>query len=117
MFGKVVTCTLVFGLSFGAIYAQQVEVPREKSGNVVSQTKRVAAQPVVEVNPLKIALVEPRKLSLDEMRKAGAVAAQKVKEEDHDIETDSSESAPSAAAPKKQIATNAVRPVERTARE
>ena len=69
MVGKVVTCTFVFGLSFGAIYAQQVEVPREKSGNVVSQTKRVAAQPVVEVNPLKIALVEPRKLTIEQMRK------------------------------------------------
>ena len=100
MFGKVVTCTLLFGLSFGAIYAQQVEIPREKSVNAVSQAKRVAAQPVVEVNPLKIALVEPRKLTIEQMRKAGELAAQKVKEEDHDIETDLNESAP----PKKQIA-------------
>jgi len=113
MGGKVVTCTLVFGLSFGASYAQQVEVPREKSGNVVPQAKHVAAQPVVEVNPLKIALVEPRRLTLEEMRKAGAVAAQKVKEEDHDIETDLNESSP----PKKQIAANAVRAVDRQSRE
>jgi murein DD-endopeptidase MepM/ murein hydrolase activator NlpD len=115
MVGKVAICTLVFGLSFGAIYAQQVEIPREKSANTVPPTKRVVAQPAVEVNPLKIALVEPQKLTLDEMRKAGAVAAQKVKEEDHDIETDANEPAPPA--PKKQVAANAVRAVDRPSRD
>ena len=109
MGGKVVTCTLVFGLSLGVIYAQQVEVPREKSSNVAPQTKRVAAQPVVEVNPLKIALAQPKKLSIEQMRQAGAQAAQKVQEEDHEIEADSNEPAP----PKKQVAANAVRALDR----
>jgi murein DD-endopeptidase MepM/ murein hydrolase activator NlpD len=118
MGGKVVICSLVFGVSLGAIYAQQVELPREKSTSVVTQTKRVAAQPVVDVHPLKIALAEPRKLSIEEMRKAGALAAQKVKEEDHDIETDSSTAdLPPAPAPKKQVSVNAPRPVDRKPHE
>ena len=108
---KVVICTLVFGLSLAATYAQQVEIPREKSVSQAAKTKSVATRPVVEVHPLKIALAEPRKLTIEEMRKAGAIAALKVKEEDHDIETDSNESAP----PKKQIAGNAVRAVDRPA--
>src|SRR5437762_1904386 len=106
MLGKVVIGTLVFGLaSIGPASAQQVEVPREKVAKLVPETKRVSAQPVVEVHPQMIALAEPRKLSIEEMRKAGAVAAQKVKEEDHDIETDSSTSDVPATAPKKQVAT------------
>jgi murein DD-endopeptidase MepM/ murein hydrolase activator NlpD len=115
---KVVICTLVFGLSVGAISAQQVEVPRDKSGTVREPTRHIAAQPVVEVNPLKIALVEPRKLTIDDMRKAGERAIQKVKEEEHDIETDSSVAdvppvTPPAPAPKKQIAATAPRPVDK----
>lgn len=118
MGGKVVICTLVFGLSFGAIYAQQVEVPREKSNTVAPQTKRVATQPVVEINSLKIALVEPQKLSVDQMRQAGALAAQKVKEEDHDIEADNDDAQPAPPPPKKQIAAaKPVSPVAKSPRE
>jgi murein DD-endopeptidase MepM/ murein hydrolase activator NlpD len=116
MLGKVAICTLVFGLSFGVIYAQQVEVPREKSSTVVPQTKPVAAQPVVEINSLKIALVEPKKLSIEEMRHAGSLAAQKVQEEDHDIKADD-DAQPAPPPPKKQVAANAVRPAPKPARE
>jgi murein DD-endopeptidase MepM/ murein hydrolase activator NlpD len=119
MVRKVVIGALVAVIvSIGTIYAQQVEVPREKTGNVVQPTKHSTAQPVVEVHPLTIALAEPRKLSVEEMRKAGAIAAQKVKEEDHDIEADSSPAdvAP-APAPKKQISANAPRPMDRHSHE
>jgi len=116
-----VVCVLISG---GTIYAQQVEIPREKAGKIVQQTKRPVAQPIVEVRPQTVAFTEtsnlntPR-LSVEQMRQAGALAAQKVKEEDHDIETDSSEPdvpAP-APAPKKQISANAVRVIDRPARE
>ena len=113
---KVVICTLVFGLSLAATYAQQVEIPREKSVSQTAKTKSVATQPVVEVHPLKIALAEPRKLTIEEMRKAGAIAALKVKEEDHDIETDSS-TPDLAPAPKKQVSANTPRPVDRHSHE
>jgi murein DD-endopeptidase MepM/ murein hydrolase activator NlpD len=126
MVGKVVIGTLVCVLiSIGTIYAQQVEVPREKAGKIVQQTKRSTAQPVVEVRPQTVAIVEtsnfsaPR-LSIEQMRQAGASAAQKVKEENHDIEADASEPdlpAP-AAPPKKQISSaNAVRAIDRPSRE
>ena len=118
MGAKVVICTLVFGLSVGAIYAQQVEIPRDKSAPTAQPAKHAAAQPIVEINSLKIAMVEPRKLTVDEMRKAGAIAAEKVKDEDHDIETDSTASdvppaPPPAPAPKKQITATAPRPVDK----
>ena len=115
MGGKVVICTLVFGFSLGASYAQQVEIPRERSGTVGSPIKRVAAQPIVEVHSLKVALVEPRKLSVEQMRQAGAVAAEKVKEEDHDIEEDLSTPDLPPPAPKKQVTANTMRPVDRPA--
>ena len=78
MVREVVICTLIGGIVATA-YAQQVEIAREKSSNVRPQTKHVAAQPVVEVHPLKIALVEPKKLSVEQMRQAGARAAQRSK--------------------------------------
>ena len=125
MVGKVVIRTLVFVLiSIGTIHAQQVEVPREKAGKIVLQTKRPTAQPVVEVRPQTVAFAEtsnlntPR-LSIEQMRQAGALAAQKVKEENHDIEADSSE--PDLPSPppsrKKEISANAVRPMDRPSRE
>ena len=126
MVGKVVIGALVCVLiSIGTIYAQQVEVPREKAGKIVQQTKRSTAQPVVEVRPQTVAFTEtsnlsaPR-LSIEQMRQAGALAARKVKEENHDIEADASEPdlpAP-VASPKKQISNaNAVRAVDRPSRE
>src|SRR2546430_16878809 len=116
-----VVCVLISG---GTIYAQQVEIPREKAGKIVQQTKRPVAQPIVEVRPQTVAFTEtsnlntPR-LSVEQMRQAGALAAQKVKEEDHDIEADSSEPDVPAPSPsrKKEISANAVRPIDRPSRE
>ena len=126
MVGKVVIRALVVVLiSIGTIYAQQVEVPREKAGKIVQQTKHPTAQPVVEVRPSQtVAFAEtsnlntPR-LSIEQMRQAGALAAQKVKEEDHDIETDSSEpDSPATVSPrKKEVSANAVRAIDRPSRE
>jgi murein DD-endopeptidase MepM/ murein hydrolase activator NlpD len=125
MVGKVVigasVCVLI---SIGAAHAQQVEIPREKAGKVVQQTKHPTAQPVVEVRPQTVAYADasnlntPR-LSIEQMRQAGAMAAQKVKEENHDIEEDSSEPEKPApvSPPKKQISANAVRVIDRPSRE
>src|SRR5712691_6857660 len=123
MVGKVVIRALVVVLiSIGTIYAQQVEVPREKAGKIVQQAKRPSAQPVVEVRPQTVAFTETStipapKLSIEQMRQAGALAAQKVKEENHDIETDSSESDLPGPQTKKQVAATAVRAVDRQSRE
>src|SRR5258708_22839527 len=91
MIGKVgmgiVVCVLI---AVGAISAQQVEVPREKAGKIIQPTKQPTAPTLVEVHPKTVALAErsnlsaPR-LSLEQMRQAGALAAQKVKEEKHDV--------------------------------
>lgn len=123
MVGKVVIGALVGVLiSFGTSSAQQVEVPREKAGTVVQSAKRPAAQPAIEVRPQAVAIVEtshssPPKLSIEQMRQAGALAAQKVREENHDIETDASLPDSPAPQPKKQISANAVRAVDRQSRE
>ena len=114
-------CVLV---SIGTIHAQQVEIPREQAGKVVlQQTKRPTAQPVVEVRPQTVAYADASnlntpKLSIDQMRQAGAMAAQKVKEENHDIEDLSEPDKPAAVSPpKKQISANAVRVIDRPSRE
>src|SRR5207302_3361138 len=57
------------------------------------------------------------KLSVEQMRQAGALAAQKVKEENHDIETDSSDSDLPAPQTKKQTTASAVRAVDRQSHE
>ena len=123
MVGKVVIGALVGVLiSVGTSSAQQVEVPREKAGAVVQSAKRPAAQPVTEVRPQAVAVAEtshssPPKLSIEQMRQAGALAAQKVREENHDIETDAGPPDSPAPQPKKQISANAVRPIDRPSRE
>src|SRR2546423_6105684 len=119
MVGKVVICISVCAV-VGTTYAQQVEVPREKAGEIV-HAKRSASQPIVEVRPQTVAYTESANvpmptLAVEQMRQAGALAAQKVKEEDHDIETSGPELAPPPA-PKKQISANAVRPIDRQPRE
>jgi murein DD-endopeptidase MepM/ murein hydrolase activator NlpD len=123
MVGKVVigalACVLI---SVGTTYPQQVEVPREKAGKIVQQTKRPTEQPAVEGRTKTVAFTETSsvpapKLSIEQMRQAGALAAQKVKEENHDIETDSSEPDLPAPQPKKQITANAVRAVNRQPHE
>src|SRR5260370_14526441 len=111
MLGKVdigtVVCVLI---AVGAISAQQVEVPREKAGKIIQPTEQPTAPPV-EVHPKTVALAErsnlsASRLSLEQMRQAGALAAQKVKEENHDIETDSSTADLAAPQLKKQISAN-----------
>jgi murein DD-endopeptidase MepM/ murein hydrolase activator NlpD len=93
MVGKVVTCTLICGALSGALYAQQVEVPHEQT-----------AKP---------------KLTIEQMRQAGAAAAQKVREEEHDLDADAATPEPAPPPPKvkKQVAANAVRPLERAPHE
>ena len=123
MLGKVAIGTVVCVLiSVGAISAQQVEVLREKAGKIVQSTKQPTAHSLVEVHPKAVALAERSnlsapKLSLEQMRQAGALAAQKVKEENHDIETDSSMADLPAPETKKQISANPVRAVDRQSRE
>src|SRR5260370_19690526 len=123
MVRKVVIGALVCVLiSIGTSSDQQVEVPRENAGKIVQQTKRPTAQPIVEVRPQTVAFTEPSnlsapKISIEQMRQAGALAAQKVKEENHDIETDSSESDLPVPQAKKQVAATAVRAVDRQSRE
>jgi len=109
-------------ISVGTNSAQQVEVPREKAGTVVDSARRPTAQPVTEVRPQTVAIVEtshssPPKLSIEQMRQAGALAAQKVREENHDIETDAGPLDSPALQPKKQISVDAVRPIDRPSRE
>ena len=122
MVRKVVIGALVCLFSIGASYAQQVEVPREKAGGTMQHTKPVTAQPIVEVRPQTVAVsqalnLSAPKLSVEQMRQAGALAAQKVKEENHDIETDSSDSDLSAPQTKKQTTASAVRAVDRQSHE
>ena len=115
MVGKVVICTFICIGVGGATYAQQVEVPRQQTANAGHSNM----PPMVEVGPQKVAYPEAPKLTIEQMRLAGARAAQKVREEEHDLDTDSSapEPAPPPARPKKQVAANAVRPIEHAARE
>src|SRR5713101_6522718 len=123
MLGKVAIGTVVCVLiAVGAISAQQVEVPREKAGKIIQPTKQPTAPPPVEVHPKTVALAErsnlsASRLSLEQMRQAGALAAQKVREENHDIETDASPPDSPAQQPKKQISANAVRPIDRPSHE
>src|SRR5207302_633885 len=123
MVGKVVIGALVGVLiSVGTNSAQQVEVPREKAGAVVQSSKRATVQPVVDVLPQTVAIGEtshssPPKLSIEQMRQAGALAGQKAREENHDIETDSGPPDSPAQQPKKQISANAVRPIDRPSHE
>jgi murein DD-endopeptidase MepM/ murein hydrolase activator NlpD len=120
MLGKAVIGTLVCGFfSLGTSYAQQVEVPRAKQSNAVQQVKYTTAQPVAEVHPqgFTTSSAAAPKLTIEQMRRAGALAAQKVKDEDHDIEIDAAETTPAPAPVKKQITANAVRAVDRQSHE
>ena len=115
MVRKVVICTFVCGV-VGTIQAQQVEVPREKIGQV-AQLKHSAAPSSVEATET-VAYAETSsptmpKLTIEQMRQAGALAARKVQEEMHDIEPEATKPEPAPRPPKKQIIANAVRPIER----
>jgi len=115
MVRKVAIFTFVCGV-VGTIQAQQVEIPREKNGKV-AQEKHSASPSSVE-GPRTVAYSETSsptmpKLTIEQMRQAGALAARKVQEEIHDIEPEATEPEPAPRPPKKQISANAVRPMER----
>jgi murein DD-endopeptidase MepM/ murein hydrolase activator NlpD len=113
MAAKFFIATISF--AFGAtLYSQQVEVPHDKKP--AEQPKRATGQPVVEVRREQQLLPPPpaKQLTIQEMREAGALAAQKVKEEMHDIETESAAQVePVSAPPKKSVTASAPRAVER----
>jgi murein DD-endopeptidase MepM/ murein hydrolase activator NlpD len=124
MVGKVVigafACSLV---AIASVSAQQVEIPREKPAVVVHPAKAVA-QPQIElhskvqtVSYTTTATTAPSStLSIEQMRRAGAMAGQRVREEMHDIEEDEP---PPKPVPAKKLATtaNAVRVIEKPSRE
>ncbi len=121
MVGKVVIGILPVALvSIAPAFAQQVEIAREKPVTVAHQAK-TAPQPQVEARPqaqrVSFTTTAPSpKLSIEQMRQAGALAGQRVREEMHDIEENEPPPKP-AAQPKKQSAPNAVRAVEHPSRE
>src|SRR5689334_11732257 len=127
MVGKVVIAFFALALfSIGTVFGQQVEIPREKPAAIVQIAKPPAAQPQIELHPQ--GQVQPRPqiqqvsytptkmpsssttttLSVEQMRQAGALAGQRLREELHDIEEDEPPAKP-APPPKKQPAPNAVR--------
>src|SRR5205823_5576184 len=124
MVGKVVIGAFASSLvAIASVSAQQVEIPREKPAVVVPQPK-TAAQPQIELRP-KVQTVSyattattapSTTLSVEQMRKAGAIAGQRVREEMHDIEEDEPPPKP-APAKKPTIAANAVRVIEKPSRE
>jgi murein DD-endopeptidase MepM/ murein hydrolase activator NlpD len=126
MVSKVVIGAGACGLiSIATVSAQQVEIPREKAPAVVHQTKPVAAQPQIDVRPqarpvsytTTTATTSSPTLSVEQMRKAGALAGQRVREEMHDIEEEAPPPKPAPVAAAKKTATNAVRVVEKPSRE
>src|SRR5215472_13873440 len=117
MVGRIVICILV-SASVGTAYAQQVEIPRENAAKVAHQTKTAIGQPQIEarspavpVSYTTTASTTKPALSIEQMRQAGALAGQRVREEMHNIEED--EPPPKSTAPaKKEISANAVRAIE-----
>ena len=99
-------------------YGQQVEVPHAKKS--AEHPSGASSQPIVEIRREQQPLSPPpvKQLTIEEMRQAGALAAQKVKEEMHDLDTDSTARAAAiSAAPKKPVIASAPRVVERQTRE
>jgi murein DD-endopeptidase MepM/ murein hydrolase activator NlpD len=102
-------------------HGQEVEIPRDKSSRPAVQPKHVAQQPTVETRGQSTVNAQPAKplsaaLTIDEMRQAGRLAAERLKEEIHEIE-------PSAAPParvaqtKKQASPTAAHPADRQSRD
>ena len=131
MVGKVVIGMVACGLiAIATLSAQTVEIPREKAPVVVvpvAPAKIVVAQPQVELKP-KVQTIAytttsaptTPTLSIEQMRRAGAQAGQRVREELHDIEEDEPPPKPApVVAAKKPIAPppTAVRLVEKPSRE
>ena len=127
MFGRSVIALSAFVLvAIATTYAQQVEIPREKPAALAHPTRSKTAQPTVELRPQAMPVSyattttssPATPISIEQMRRAGALAGQKLREELHDIEEDDSPPPPKPAGPpKKEIAANAVRAVERPSRE
>jgi murein DD-endopeptidase MepM/ murein hydrolase activator NlpD len=126
MVGKLVIgifgCALV---SIATTGAQQVEIPREKQAKVAQQTKAPTVQPQIESRPQAVPVSYTTNspstpITIEQMRQAGAMAAQRVKEEMHDIEE---EDAPpprtkvATSSAKKEAPASAVRVVEKPSRE
>jgi murein DD-endopeptidase MepM/ murein hydrolase activator NlpD len=103
------------------IHGQQVEVPRDKSSKVGEQQKRVAGQPIVEIRGQPVVNAQPAKsvsaaLTIDEMRQAGRLAAEQMKEEIHEIEPTATVPARVAQTNKKASSTASL-PVDRQSRD
>jgi murein DD-endopeptidase MepM/ murein hydrolase activator NlpD len=121
MVGKVVIGIVSIALiSIAPAFAQQVEIPREKPIAAVHQPKSVPPPQIEPRSPAQqvsyTTTAPSPKLTLEQMRQAGARAGQRVREEMHDIQTDEPPAKP-AAQPKKQPELNAVRAIERPSRE
>jgi murein DD-endopeptidase MepM/ murein hydrolase activator NlpD len=124
MVGKVAVGISVFGVAaIATSYAQQVEIAREKpAAKIEQQTKTPSAQRQIELRPQAIPVSytttsSSPTVTIEQMRKAGALAVQRVREEMHDIEADSSTPPAPVVPKKKEIAPNAVRVVEKPSRE
>ncbi|HJT46066.1 MAG TPA: peptidoglycan DD-metalloendopeptidase family protein [Chthoniobacterales bacterium] len=128
MVGKVVIGMVAGGwISIATGFAQTVEIPREKAPTVVIVPKSAGAQPQIELRP-KIQTVSytPAEvpttptLTIEQMRRAGAQAGQRMREELHDIEEDEPPAKPAPVVAAKKPAAppvNAVRVVEKPPRE
>src|SRR5438270_8964466 len=112
MAGKFFTAAISFAF-VATIYAQQVDIPRDCG--LKAEAKPV--QPIVQVRQDTPIAVQPAKLTIEQMREGGALAAQRVKEELHDIDADSTDEAPQVSPPKKQAAASAPRVAERQSHE
>ena len=119
MLGRVVIASVACGLiSVATVCAQVVEIPREKAAPAVHQPKAAPLQPQIEIRPqaqtVSYTTTTPASptVSIDQMRKAGALAGQRLREELHDIEEDEP---PAKPAPVKKTTppANAVRLVEK----
>lgn len=101
--GKVATGLAICACAcLGTARAQQVEIPRAApAAKVVEQSKHFSPDPMVETQPGQpmLAKATPPKLSIEEMREAGSLAAMHVREEMHEMEADEEEPAHAAAKP------------------
>jgi murein DD-endopeptidase MepM/ murein hydrolase activator NlpD len=126
MVGKVVIGIFGYALaSIAATDAQQVEIPREKPTKVAQPTKAPTTQPQNELRPQAMPVSYTTKspstaITIEQMRQAGAMAGQRVKEEMHDIEEEDAlppRTKVATLSAKKEAPVNAVRAVEKPSRE
>jgi murein DD-endopeptidase MepM/ murein hydrolase activator NlpD len=126
MVGKVVIGVFGYALaSIAATDAQQVEIPREKPTKVAQPTKAQTTQPQNELRPQAMPVSYTKSspstpITIEQMRQAGAMAGQRVKEEMHDIEEEDAlppRTKVATLSAKKEAPVNAVRAVEKPSRE